>query len=595
MARGSQAESLVGLGNRRPSECDASCPYVFNGAGQGKIRWFHHSLSERLRASVMLRSTVSAIVLTLCASVLAAQAPVEIQGRVAGVSGVEVSLRVDGDLLPRAGDQVQILTEVPGVGKQPLAGAWSVTTVTQTEVIAEPADAEGVPRVGNTARIISPHPQSRADVPRTLSTEDRGAGILARVIEALGGADRLDALQTLRWVQTIDEPAESGTQSYKRTFLAAYPDQFRLDIHRPSNEESISIGKTEGFRQLKRETVPIEEEQLPSARRPFQLSVFTLLRLRRELGIRVSFAGERDDSGRRQLDVTVGPDELKLFVDSAHRVTGRELTLKQPDGSTKRLTSLFSDFREVGGLILPFQVRFEVDGELSFEVGTESVTLNQPIDPSEFEPDQQQKSQIAWSILTGKSGVYRNFVKAGRLFRELCQEGHRRSCERAGFYEAFLDAGRRTAPRERVKVGDFQDFIGLSRGQKKGRVLKRFGEPSKRRPTTRDGEIWTYNRGDTGLDWLTVVFDDKDRIQRIMLDEQHSVDQLARRGVKEPKLMIGHLRTHVREMLDAPEDGDRYWDGWRHHETKTRVRLTLNFPNGTFGLCNGMSVTWSYR
>ncbi len=394
-------------------------------------------------------------------------------------------------------------------------------------------------------------------------------------------------------MQTVDEQTESGAESYKRTFLAAYPDQFRLDAHRPSKAESTAIGRTAGFHQRNTGTVPIEEEQLPSARRPFQLSVFTLLRLRRELGVRVSFAGERDDSGRKQLDVTVGPDELKLFVNSAHRVTGRELTLKQPDGSTKRLMSLFPDFREVDGLILPFHARFEVDGELAAEVRTESATFNQPIDPSEFEPTQQQKSQIAWSILTGK-GVHRNFVKAGRLFEELCQEGHQRSCERAGFYEAFLDAGRRTAPRERVKVGDFQDFIGLSRGQKKGRVLKLFGEPSGRRPQTRDGEIWAYNLGDARSDWLTVFFDGKNRIRIIMLDKQHSIGQLERRGITEPKLTIGYLQTEVRGMIGPPErifgkHGPFY--KWRH----PRVSLTISFPNRTFGLCNGMTIMWYYN
>ena len=465
--------------------------------------------------------------------------------------------------------------------------------VTQTEVIAEPADAEGVPQVGNAARIISPHPQSRADVPRTLSAEDRGVGILARVIEALGGADRLDSVETLRWVQTIDEQTESGAQGYKKTFLAAYPDQFRLDTHRPSKAESTAIGKTAGFRQRKRETVLIEQEQLPAARRPFHLSVFTLLRLRRELGMQVSFSGERDDSGRKQLDVTVGPDELKLFVDPAHRVTGRELTLKQPDGSTKRLTSLFSDFREVDGLILPFHARFEVDGELSAEVRTESATFNQPIDPSEFEPTQQQKSQIAWSILTGK-GVHRNFVKAGRLFRDLCQEGHRRSCETAGLYEAFLDAVRRRPPSKTIKVGDFQQFIGLSRGQKKGRVLKLFGEPSGRRPQTRGGEIWAYNLGDARSDWLTVFFDAKDRIQIIVLEKQHSIGQLERRGITEPKLTIGYLQTEVRGMIGPPEGifgkhGPFY--KWLH----PRVSLTIGFPNRTFGLCNGMTIMWYYN
>lgn len=80
-----------------------------------------------------------------------------------------------------------------------------------------------------------------------------------------------------------------------------------------------------------------------------------------------------------------------------------------------------------------------------------------------------------------------------------------------------------------------------------------------------------------------------------MLNKQHSIGQLERRGVKEPKLMIGHLRTHVRGMIGPPEKifgKDGLFYQWQHPSRRPRVRLTIIFPRYTFGLCNEMTVTW---
>ena len=119
--------------------------------------------------AVPMQRLVRAGALLLWALLLSAEQPLEIRGTVTRVSEGEVALRVEGQLFPREGDSVQILTEVPGLGETPLAGAWKVTSVTQTGVLIERTEGEGVPKTGSAVRITSTNPQRKSDAPRTLN------------------------------------------------------------------------------------------------------------------------------------------------------------------------------------------------------------------------------------------------------------------------------------------------------------------------------------------------------------------------------------------------------------------------------------------
>ena len=87
----------------------------------------------------------------------------ELVGRVKTVRQNEVEIEVVGDLLPRIGDNAQILTLVPGIGEQRLKGTWRVSEVRAEVVLATAAaGTEGKPRVGSTVKFDSTDPQPRS-------------------------------------------------------------------------------------------------------------------------------------------------------------------------------------------------------------------------------------------------------------------------------------------------------------------------------------------------------------------------------------------------------------------------------------------------
>lgn len=104
--------------------------------------------------------TRDAIVGLMLAAFLAAAADAaELKGTVQGVRGTTVTIRLEGAAMPRVGDKVELVGDVPGLGPVPLKGAWKVAKVEGGLVTAETADADaGKPQVGYAATVFTTAP-----------------------------------------------------------------------------------------------------------------------------------------------------------------------------------------------------------------------------------------------------------------------------------------------------------------------------------------------------------------------------------------------------------------------------------------------------
>jgi hypothetical protein len=95
---------------------------------------------------------------------LASAAPAaDLRGKVAAVSGSEVTIVLDSPLLPNPGDPVRISFEAPGAGEIALDGSWSVKEATAGRIIAQAAPGASTrPQPGQIATISSANPRSPA-------------------------------------------------------------------------------------------------------------------------------------------------------------------------------------------------------------------------------------------------------------------------------------------------------------------------------------------------------------------------------------------------------------------------------------------------
>jgi S1-C subfamily serine protease len=81
----------------------------------------------------------------------------ELRGKVIGVAGPQIRVRVEGDLLPRTGDEVRVSFQLPG-GPLVRVGTWKVSEVRPEFIEATLVEATGKPAVDQIATIDSPNP-----------------------------------------------------------------------------------------------------------------------------------------------------------------------------------------------------------------------------------------------------------------------------------------------------------------------------------------------------------------------------------------------------------------------------------------------------
>jgi len=102
---------------------------------------------------------VGTILLLATTVVMAAQ----LTGTVAGVKGLDVTVKVDGQLMPAAGDQVEISFSLPDGEALPI-GIWEIIQVNGNLAIASVKNNTGNPVIGHKAVISSENPVPRGNI-----------------------------------------------------------------------------------------------------------------------------------------------------------------------------------------------------------------------------------------------------------------------------------------------------------------------------------------------------------------------------------------------------------------------------------------------
>jgi hypothetical protein len=236
----------------------------------------------------------------------------------------------------------------------------------------------------------------------TADEEKRGREMLARVITAMGGGKKIDGLSSYvdvhkataklpqgdrevggRWIIEFARDREGARlpDRAREEVTADGPQGMRLTIrvYAPGNSFAIDQGRVQLLTEERR-----LEWMMSLQRHPLML-----LRARAQPEFRVAARGESQVDGRavHLLLVELYGLRLTLGVD-AERWSILTVSFKDKDWYTGVLGQFvvrYSDYRPVGGLVLPFRHDHSCDGRLLLSGNLESITLNQKIDPKLYE------------------------------------------------------------------------------------------------------------------------------------------------------------------------------------------------------------------
>lgn len=233
-------------------------------------------------------------------------------------------------------------------------------------------------------------PEATAPPAASDEARARGRALVERAVEGAGGAARVDGLTSYEERGLTGARTRDGVREMKTALIASLPRSFRAERTFPFGTIATVVTGTDGFYTTARATGDLSPEQRDAFMKQLRQRTLTILRARRAEGFTAvaAGAGKAGEATVELVDVWLGDFRARLGIDPS---TGRVLTLsfrgRGHTGAFGEVVQTFSDFRETGGLTLPFKTSTTFNGEADPTQSTtvEAIVVNAEVAPALFE------------------------------------------------------------------------------------------------------------------------------------------------------------------------------------------------------------------
>jgi len=217
---------------------------------------------------------------------------------------------------------------------------------------------------------------------------EQGRSLLARVVETIGGGERLDSLKSYQASGQTVASTQQGEMEISGSVLIVFPDRLRQEMSMPFGDLVMVVSADGGFMQMPQGTQPMPDSQRRQAGQEITRNLLNVLRHRDDEEFSAVVTGE-DTVGAETVDLVA----VEFAGESMTLGIGREsgLILSKTyrgsgfGGAPGEMVDLYTDYREVDGLLLPHALESTFEGKPSQSMTIDSIVLDGEIDESLFE------------------------------------------------------------------------------------------------------------------------------------------------------------------------------------------------------------------
>lgn len=207
---------------------------------------------------------------------------------------------------------------------------------------------------------------------------ERGWGVLETALKAAGGRAKLSAVRDMSFDLQSRMATPMGEMKFSSHNRMVFPETVRQDLAMPFGPMTIAFNGSQGWRKGPPGVEKISADQL--RRTLAHLKNVNLLFRPPDDPKLVRWLAADAVEGRACDVIEIRQPEaepLRLYVDrSTHEVLKRAYRVENSSGGMADVEEFFSDYRDVDGLHLSFQVREMRDGKFARESATSNMKLN---------------------------------------------------------------------------------------------------------------------------------------------------------------------------------------------------------------------------
>lgn len=239
--------------------------------------------------------------------------------------------------------------------------------------------------------ITIPEPAAEA-VEVTEEGRARGAELLAKMVEHVGG-DKIEAVQSLEARSRLELFLPQGAMSAESTSVILFPNHFRQEIKMPFGTMVQVLAGDGGFMQGPQGTQDLPPSALADLKKSLLRHPLSILR--RSVGVHNSAAdgltavaiGPDDIDGTAVERVHVDLDDaaFTLGIDPASgRLVSLDYRGQNMMGAPGEIRQTFGDEREIGGLLLPYEIVSTFEGGPMVTIQVDEMVVDGEVDPALF-------------------------------------------------------------------------------------------------------------------------------------------------------------------------------------------------------------------
>lgn len=242
----------------------------------------------------------------------------------------------------------------------------------------------------NVIEIKQPEPTPAEAIPDASDAEiAKAQEILAATVGAHGGLSKLAAVENIVLESNNTISSAGGQMEAQISITLLYPDKYRQDVNTPQGTvsmiydgEAAVASSAMGTNLLPPAlTTAIKDSVF---RDPIQLLVY----LSQNESAQIQFAGSEEVNGKpTSILVTEQPsgEMLKIYISEKTNYIVKLVYRETEQGVTLNKENIYSDFREVDGIIIPHSFVQNIEGNPFIDSRSTSIKLNTEIDETLFE------------------------------------------------------------------------------------------------------------------------------------------------------------------------------------------------------------------
>ena len=220
----------------------------------------------------------------------------------------------------------------------------------------------------------------------------KGKALLSKAITTCGGAAAFKAIKTLQWKGSVVMVTPQGEMAANVQMTMALPDRMRVNISMPMGEMSQILNGEQAWMVSPRGSMPAPDQMKEELKANLRRDLAYFFAHGDREGLTAQHLGSEDVAGQEVEVLLITPEGVKGFKLYLNGETMMPMKLSYQGmgmmGAPVSSEEVFSDFREVAGVKLPFKSVTNQDGKKAQETTVSEILINVAVDEGQFVVEQ---------------------------------------------------------------------------------------------------------------------------------------------------------------------------------------------------------------